>query len=82
MLRLWNSMVERVVRGALRGWSWERPERRVPRVEGERVFGLGSWAEGGIEMIRDAAEQRWKKVARRNMVASSILGYELTDGSI
>jgi hypothetical protein len=41
MVRLWNSRVERVVRGAERLGMEEEPERRTAWVDGGRVFGFG-----------------------------------------
>ncbi len=65
-VRLWNSRVERVVRGVEMGGARETPERRVAWVDWRRLFGFGRWAEGGMEMIRDVAEQRGEMVARRD----------------
>lgn len=57
MVRLWNSKVERVVRGAMRGGIAGEPERRAALVDGDREYGFGRWTEGGMEMMSDVAEQ-------------------------
>ena len=64
---LWNSRVERVVSGVVRGGTEAEPERRVAWVEGESVFGFGRWAEGGMEMTRELAEQRWRNMVSRGV---------------
>lgn len=73
MVRLWNSRVERVVKGAVRGGIVGEPERRVAWVEGERVFGLGRWAEGGMEMIREVVEHRPTNIATSDIRGSNML---------
>lgn len=72
-MRLWNSRVERPVRGAERGGAAAEPERRVARVDGGRVDGLGRWVEGGMEMMRRVAEQKGMTMASRGLRESNIL---------
>lgn len=74
MVRLWNSMVDRVVKGAERSEVEAEPERRVAWVDGERVFGLGRWVDGGIEMTREVAEQRLTTTVSSDDMTRSILG--------
>lgn len=38
------------------------------------MLGLGSWEEGGIAMMREVAEQRWRQAVRKGRVTSNILG--------
>jgi hypothetical protein len=62
-----------VVKGAVRGATWGRPERRLACVNGDRVFGLGRWVDGGMETRREVAEQRWRKIGSSVMSSSNIL---------
>jgi len=73
MVRLWNSRVERVVRGAERLGMEDDPERRIAWVDGGRVFGFGRWREGWTEMIKDVAEQREMMVATEGIRESNML---------
>jgi hypothetical protein len=73
---LWNSKVERVVSGVVRGGFEGEPESRVACVEAERVFGFGRGAEGGMKTTREVVEQRRKRkkrgMRRRNIIEERV----------